>query len=128
MPAMMSRSVPPHLPSTRTGKSHALQVMPAMPTPLLLTAPRMPETRVPCQELLAVVPPLHSGLLRSAWTTQSPGSEASASRASPSLATKASEMNVYPGSRRPPDPAHGSTGLVIADLDTGVRFENPDLQ
>src|SRR5438270_485394 len=94
MPATMSRSPPPHLPSTRTGKSHALQVMPAMPTPLLLSAPRMPETRVPCQELLPAVPPVHSGLLRSAWTTQSPGSEASASRASPSLATKVSEIKV----------------------------------
>src|SRR3989440_5119829 len=106
MPAAMSESRPPHLPSTRTGSSHALQVTPAIPVPLLLSAPRSPEIRVPCQELFAAIAPLHSVLLRSAWVTQSPGSDASASCASPSLATKVSEMNVYPGNRRPPDPAH----------------------
>src|SRR6267143_3621818 len=110
MPAAMSESRPPHLPSTRTGSSHALQVHPAIPLPLLLSAPRSPDTRVPCQELFPAVPPLHSGLLRSAWVTQSPGSEASASCASPSLATKVSEIKVYPGNRRPPDPAHCRSG------------------
>src|ERR1700730_3171226 len=110
MPATMSASRPPHLPSTRTGSSHALQVTPAIPVPLLLSAPRSPDTRVPCQELFPAVPALHSGLLRSAWMTQSPGSEASASCASPSLATKVSEITVYPGNRRPPDPAHCRSG------------------
>src|SRR6266853_2783864 len=56
IPAMMSESRPPHLPSTRTGSSHGLQVRPAIPVPLLLSAPRSPDTRVPCQELLAAVP------------------------------------------------------------------------
>src|SRR5882762_969327 len=115
MPVTMSESRPPHLPSTRTGSSHALQVTPAIPVPLLLSEPSSPDTRVPCQELgIGKVLPVgrlaHSGCLESAWVTQSPGSEASASWASPSLATKVSEMNVYPGSRRPPDPAHCRSG------------------
>src|SRR6266853_1107307 len=110
MPVTMSESRPPHFPSTRTGSSHALRVTPAIPVPLLLSAPSSPDTRVPCQELFATIAALHSGLLRSAWMTQSPGSEASASCASPSLATKVSEIKVYPGKRRPPDPAHCRSG------------------
>ncbi len=43
------------MPSTRTCSSHPLQVIPAMPTPLLPSAPSTPETRVPCQELLPAV-------------------------------------------------------------------------
>ena len=94
IPTTISESRPPHLPSTRTGSSHAPQVMPAMPVPLLLSAPSSPAVRVPCQELLPAVPPLHCALLKSAWVTQSPGSAASASCASPSLATKVSEIKV----------------------------------
>src|SRR5262249_23702535 len=56
-------------------------------------------------ELLPAAPPLHSGFDRSAVVTQSPGSEASASWVSPSFATNESEIKVYPGNSRPPDPA-----------------------
>ena len=48
-PATMSSNVPPHLPSTRTGRIFAFQLRPAMPTPLLVFAAMRPLTNVPCQ-------------------------------------------------------------------------------
>jgi len=53
----MSESTPPHLPSTRSGRIFGPQVIPVMPAVLLDSAPRMPATRVPCQELLLTVQP-----------------------------------------------------------------------
>ena len=53
MPAMMSLSVPPHLPSTRTGRISVFQPVPAMPSALFVSAPIRLDTRVPCQELSA---------------------------------------------------------------------------
>src|SRR5450755_2160462 len=86
MAASISESAPPHLPSARTGRVQLLQVRPATPFALLVIAPRMPTTRVPCQELLATLQSLNSVVLVSAMLTQSPGSDASASRPSASLA------------------------------------------
>src|SRR5690349_903086 len=51
MPAMMSLSRPPHLPSTRTGRIHEFHARPETPTELLVSAPIIPATRVPCQLL-----------------------------------------------------------------------------
>ena len=62
--------------------------MPAMPVWLLVMAPRIPATRVPCQLLLDTVQPANRGFFVSLLDTQSPGSDASASRPSPSLATR----------------------------------------
>ena len=53
MPAWMSESKPPHLPSTRTGRIFTPKAVPAMPWPLLAAAPMIPAILVPCQELLA---------------------------------------------------------------------------
>jgi hypothetical protein len=83
-PAAMSESNPPHLPSTRTGMTltppcDAL----AMPTLLFVTAPIRPSVCVPCHELFVSSQP---SAAESAALTKSPGSEASASRASPSFA------------------------------------------
>ncbi len=64
-----------------------------MPWPLSAAAPMMPAILVPCQELLAT-PQLRKALppaLFSALVTQSPGSLASASRPSPSLAVTRSD-------------------------------------
>ncbi|ABA52704.1 ribonuclease E [Burkholderia pseudomallei MSHR1043] len=47
----MSLVVPPHLPSTRTGRILPYQLTPAMPMPLFAAAPMMPATCVPCQLL-----------------------------------------------------------------------------
>ena len=51
MPMMMSLSVPPHLPSTRTGRISVFQPVPAIPSALLVSAAIRLDTRVPCQEL-----------------------------------------------------------------------------
>src|SRR5450631_1447286 len=72
MAASISESVPPHLPSARTGRIQLLQVRPATPVALLVIAPSMPTTRVPCQELLATVQSLNSVVLVSAMLKQSP--------------------------------------------------------
>src|ERR1700755_1159815 len=85
----MSESTPPHLPRTRSGRILGPQVIPEMPVALLDIAPRMPATRVPCQELLLTEQPENCEVCISAEETQSPGSDASASRPSPSLATAA---------------------------------------
>ena len=45
------RVVPPHLPSTRTGRILAAQSMPAVQAPSFVFAPMMPATPVPCHEL-----------------------------------------------------------------------------
>src|SRR5579872_2014865 len=91
MPAMMSESRPPHLPRARTGSRYGFHVIPAMPTLLLVSAPRTPMTRVPCQELLSTLQ-LALGntlvLARSVLSIQSPGSDGSGSQPSPSLAIK----------------------------------------
>jgi len=59
--AMMSESVPPHLPSTRTGSTITLRPTLAMPTLLSVAAPTRPAVWVPCQLLLlALVPVPHS--------------------------------------------------------------------
>ena len=47
----MSESVPPHLPSARTGRISGSHETPATPTALLPAAAAMPATRVPCHEL-----------------------------------------------------------------------------
>src|SRR5256885_1400194 len=86
IPARMSESNPPHLPSTRTGRIFACHDNPATPRELLDAAPRMPVVRVPCQELICVSQLLNWELAVSVESTQSPGSEASASRPPPSLA------------------------------------------
>jgi len=88
MPARMSESRPPHLPSTRTGSRRAPQVPPAMPALLLVLAAIMPATRVPCQELLLVSQLANSGRFLSALVIQSPGSDGSGSRPLLSFATK----------------------------------------
>jgi hypothetical protein len=86
MPAAMSESKPPHLPSTRTGMTRAPQATPAMPTPLLPAAATMLDTRVPCQELLPAPQSLKVPEAFSSVVIQSPGSAGSPSRPSPSLA------------------------------------------
>ncbi len=96
MPSRMSESVPPHLPSTRTGRICAPQLIPAIPVELFVLAARMPAVRVPCQELSPTVQFLNFVVATSADVTQSPGSEASASRPSPSFATAGSVMKSYP--------------------------------
>src|SRR5688572_7495309 len=85
MPARMSESRPPHLPSTRTGSTQTFQPNPAMPTELLVRAPTMPETRVPCQLLDEVLQEESSAFERSLSSNQSPASEASAAQSLPSL-------------------------------------------
>src|SRR5690349_371 len=91
---MMSESRPPHLPRARTGRICGPQVIPAMPIPLLVLAPRIPATRVPCQELGAAVAWEHTlGLLvMSELVTQSPGSAAPGPGQPGPFATKASVM------------------------------------
>ncbi len=90
--AMMSESYPPHLPSARRGRIQGLQVPPAMPWPLLVLAAISDATSVPCHELSAWSQPLNFCDWPSCVVTQSPGSEGSESRPSPSFATVASEM------------------------------------
>src|SRR5687768_12069392 len=71
MPARMSPSVPPHLPSTRTGRMKEFQDRPDTPAVLLVSAATMPATRVPCQELAASSQSPYAGLPLSAVFTQS---------------------------------------------------------
>src|SRR5450631_527138 len=67
-----------------------------------------PATAVPCQLLFTTLQssPLNGPVL-SAWVSQSPGSDASESRPSPSFAMAGSEMKSYPGMNRPASPACG---------------------
>ena len=55
MAAAMSETRPVQTPIARIGSSMVAGAMPAMPMALLASAPMMPATRVPCQELGAVV-------------------------------------------------------------------------
>ena len=91
MPAWMSESKPPHLPSTRTGRILTPKAVPAMPWPLFAAAPIRPAILVPCQELSSTPQFLNCPLAFSPAVIQSPGSLASASRPSPSLAVPASD-------------------------------------
>src|SRR5580658_2191581 len=89
MAAARSDTRPEHTPTARTGNSIASGATPAMPIPLLVSAPMTPATLVPCQELVAaVVQPalMNSVICVSAVVMQSPGSEASSCQPSPSLA------------------------------------------
>src|SRR4249919_1077217 len=73
----MSLNWPPQWPSTRIGNSCASPAIPAMPTPLLVTAAMVPATCVPCQLLGAARhPAVDQG---GAWG-QSPGSQPPACR------------------------------------------------
>ena len=94
MPAMMSESNPPHLPSTRTGSTRTLRPTLAMPMPLPVSAAMRPLVCVPCHELSSAASLQSSNgppaCVTSASVSQSPGSEGSASRPSPSLATSTS--------------------------------------
>jgi hypothetical protein len=53
MPSTMSEVKPPQRPNTRTGTMGETQLMPATPKPLLLAAPMVPATCVPCQLLFS---------------------------------------------------------------------------
>ena len=87
MPSTISDTVAPHLPATRTGSTVPPQLMPATPVALLVAAATRPAMMVPCQLLSVTSQSLNSGLLAfSLAVTQSPGSDGSASRPSPSLA------------------------------------------
>ncbi len=78
--ATMSESLPPHLPSTRTGSSITSRPTEAMPMPLPVWAASRPAVWVPCQLLFSAAWPLpHSPAV-----VQSPGSLASGSRPLPS--------------------------------------------
>ena len=57
MPSATSLSYPPHLPSTRTGKILTPDAMPAIPMPLSDLAAMVPDTCVPCHELLLAPQP-----------------------------------------------------------------------
>ena len=84
----MSEVYPPHLPSTRTGTTFALNAVPATPVLLLVTAATVPATWVPCQlELDAGMPAPHS-----LAAYQSPSSLGLLSRPPPSRAIAASLM------------------------------------
>ena len=85
--AMLVR-LPPHLPSTRTGRILASYATPGRPMLLSPTAAIRPAMAVPCHELEATVQPAKTGNARSPAATQSPGSVGSGSRPSPSLATR----------------------------------------
>src|ERR1700689_5961259 len=100
MAASISESLPPHLPSARTGRIQLLHVRPPTPVALLVMAPRMPTTRVPCQELFSTVQPVNSAVFVSAVLTQSPGSEASGLRPAPLLPTSGSDTKSYPSKSR----------------------------
>src|ERR1700741_1335604 len=88
----MSESKPPHLPSARTGKIQGLHVLPATPSLLFVSAPTIPATRVPCHELFLTSQPANRPWFDSCCEPQSPASDASASRPSPSLAAAAFVM------------------------------------
>ena len=85
-----------------------------MPMPLSVSAATNPETCVPCHELLegdvAQRKRELPGRESSARVSQSPGSEASASRPSPSLAVAGSLTMSYPGSRWPPAATESRSG------------------
>src|SRR4249919_2884533 len=87
MASEMSEMNPPHLPSTRSGSTLALNATPATPLALLVTAAIVPATWVPCQLELVLPGKPHSESL-----LQSPGSFGSVSRPSPSLAENVSLM------------------------------------
>src|SRR5579864_1389924 len=103
MAETMSESRPPHLPSARSGRIWAFQVMPATPAPLFVAAPRIPAVRVPCQELGPAVALPHRLAFpeMSLLVTQSPESTAPGPGQLPPFATKASDMKQYPASSRP---------------------------
>ncbi len=93
MPSTVSESSAPQRPETRTGWMRAFQSTPAMFTPLLVSAPSVPATRVPCQLLLvAVVVGVEVPGQVNPTGTPSPASVASASRPPPSLAMDGSVM------------------------------------
>src|SRR5262245_41847479 len=79
-------SEPPHVPRTRGGRMYEGQSRPETPVALLVIAPIIPATRVPCHELSDRAQLASATLVRSAELTQSPGSEGSASSPSPSFA------------------------------------------
>ena len=66
MPARMSSNVPPHAPSTRTGRMFASGAMPAMPMPLFVLAAIWPATNRPWKKLIRGSPhsPVTSRLRR----------------------------------------------------------------
>src|SRR5437879_9334233 len=102
-PSRISETKPPHLPRTRTGRILDVQLIPATPTPLFVTAPMVPATWVPCQLLSLTEQPTKGPptVVLSADVTQSPGSEGSASLRSPSFATFTSLTKSKPGTVRP---------------------------
>ena len=104
MPAMMSPSLPKHLPSTRTGSTRTPGAAPAIPAAglVLVAAATNADVDVPCQLLPETSQSLKVEPALSADVTQSPGSLGSASRPSPSLATTAWLTMSYPGSNWPP--------------------------
>ena len=108
--ARMSESEPPHLPSARTGRIQPFQPSPAMPRELFASAPMIPATRVPCQELSPCWQEPNTPLDASAAVTQSPGSEGSGSQPSPSFALPESRMKSKPGSSLPPSLARSRSG------------------
>ena len=57
MASAMSLVEPPHLPSTRTGKILTPDAMPATPMALSDLAAMVPDTCVPCHELLLAPQP-----------------------------------------------------------------------
>ena len=104
IPFAISCRLPPHFPKTRTGIILVLNDIPAPPILLFVNAAIVPATWVPCQELFCGA----NGHQKSLFETQSPGSLASASGPSPSLATLRFEIKSYPGNRLP---ARSSCGL-----------------
>src|ERR1700686_3390015 len=89
--AAISETRPEHLPITRTGINTVRGAMPAIPMPLLATAPMTPATLVPCQELgtTVVQPALTNRVVAaSVASIQSPGSAAPACQPWPSLANR----------------------------------------
>nr|WP_257829714.1 hypothetical protein [Rhizobacter sp. J219] len=103
MPSVMSSTVAPHLPATRTGSTRPFQLMPATPVVLFVAAATMPLMMVPCHELgCSGQSPKASGLpVMSACETQSPGSDGSVSRPLLSLAYSTSVTKSWPASTRP---------------------------
>jgi hypothetical protein len=87
MASAMSEVKPPHLPSTRTGRSLALRATPATPVRLSVSAAMVPATWVPCQ-----LEAEGCGLPHSPALNQSPSSLGFGSRPLPSRAVAASLM------------------------------------
>ncbi len=90
-----SSKVPPQRPSARTGTMRALGATPAIPSALFELAAMMPATWVPCHELPKSNGFWHSPVPKSV----SPGSDASASRPSSSLAIQVSLIMSKPVTR-----------------------------